>query len=135
MAAADRACGGNPGGRLRGDLLRIDAPHRATLLELQGDLAANPLSLAELLSAQESEFLVMHAKGSSRRHYLYSWGLAYYLAFHQNLLGSPAFERYVRPDENAPAPIQAFENFVGRPLADFERDWRNEMRAIKALGK
>ena len=121
--------------QLDGDVLRIDAPHRDTLLALQADLAGEPLPLAELLTAQESEFLVSHARGASRRHYLYSWGLAYYLAFHQNLLGSTSLGRYLGPTDVVLSPLARFEQLVGMPLPEFEKRWSAAMRAIKPPAK
>lgn len=118
-------------GQLDGDLLRIDAPHRDTLVKLQADLAGQPLPLADLLTAEEKAFLVTHADGSSRRHYLYSWGLAFYLAFHRGSLGTADFERYIRPDDESLSPIVRFERLVGEPLAEFEKRWRAEMRALR----
>lgn len=122
-------------GQLDGDVLRVDAPHRGTLLALQADLAGEPLPLSELLAAQEKAFLVTHVDGSSQRHYLYSWGLAWYLTFYQNLLGSTSLDRYVGPEGAALSPVARFEQLVEMPLVDFERRWRAEMRAIKPPAK
>jgi hypothetical protein len=121
--------------QLDGDVLRIDAPHRETLFALQTDLAGEPLPLAELLSARESEFLVSHARGASRRHYLYSWGLAYYLAFHQNRLGSASLGKYLGPTEIATSSLTRFEQLVGMTLPEFEKRWRTDMLALKPPAK
>jgi hypothetical protein len=66
------------------DRMRIDAPDPQRLARLAADLVSgSPLALADLLTADPSQFLVPHdASGeTSERHYLYAWGLAYYLAF------------------------------------------------------
>ena len=76
-------------GQLESGTLRLDAPDAKRLQDLQTDLRTQPrLPLAELLAADGSRFLVSHPGGeaASRRYYLYSWGLAYYLAFRQPLL-------------------------------------------------
>ena len=74
------------GGQLESGSLRLDAPDAARLKLLQQDLRSpQVLSLSELLTADASRFLVFHPGGAraSERYYLYSWGLAYYLAFRQ----------------------------------------------------
>ena len=71
-------------GLLEGDTLRIDAPTANSLEKLQADMKSDtPLALAELLAADQRAFLVLHSRTDSApsRHYLYSWGLAYYLTF------------------------------------------------------
>lgn len=121
--------------QLDGDLLRIDAPSRTALSALQADLAGEPLPLAELLTAKQESFLATHAGGASQRNYLYSWGLAYYLAFHQNLLGGAALEKYLSAESAELSPIARFEQLCGQPLADFERAWRSDMRTLKLPAK
>jgi len=107
------------------DTLRIDAPDRETLAALQADLARDPLPLASLLEAQEHSFLHTHGDPhASRRHYLYSWGLAWHLAFEQDLLGSDSFAWYLSPENSLKSRLARFESLVGKPLGDFETDWR-----------
>ena len=67
---------------------------------------------------------------AARRHYLYAWGLAYYLTFEHRLLGSPALDRYVAPDARAVPPQQRFERLVGTPLEEFEPAWRKYIRTL-----
>ncbi|HEX5104233.1 MAG TPA: DUF1570 domain-containing protein [Pirellulaceae bacterium] len=114
-------------GQLDGDSLRIDAPDRDRLRRLREDLAVQPLPLAQLLTAQEREFLGPHGDTSSQRHYLYAWGLAYYLAFDENLLGTPRFDAYVAGEAKGLDPIVRFERLVNAPLPQFERRWREAM--------
>jgi hypothetical protein len=115
-------------GQFDGESLRIDAPDRGKLAALRADLAgAEPLSLGRLLLAEEREFLGPHGTGLPQRHYLYSWGLAWYLAFDQNLLGSSRLEEYVAVMSKNPDPLAAFEKFTGQPLGQFERAWRKAM--------
>jgi hypothetical protein len=116
------------GGQLDGDSLRLDAPDRERLKRLQADLAGRPLPLAQLLTAEEREFLGPHAAETSHRHYLYAWGLAHYLTFHEGLLASPRLDDYLEGPAQRVDPIARFEKLVGQPLADFERQWRAGMQ-------
>jgi Protein of unknown function (DUF1570) len=126
------------GGQLESGSLRLDAPDAARLKLLQQDLRSpQVLSLSELLTADEGRFLVLHPGGAqaSQRHYLYSWGLAYYLAFRQPLLETPALDRYVDPAAAGRSPIERFQTLVNMPLAEFEANWRGEMLKIKPSGR
>lgn len=114
-------------GRLEADTLRIDAPLPSVLAQLQSDLrSSRPLSVAEVLSANPTVFLVPHRSGgtASTRHYLYSWGLAYYLTFELSLLESSALEQYVTARQQPIAPVSRFEQLVNMPLSQFEPAWR-----------
>jgi hypothetical protein len=115
-------------GQLDGDSLRLDAPDRDRLARLRADLAGQPLPLAQLLTAQEREFLGPHGGETSQRHYLYAWGLAHYLTFHENLLAGPKLDEYVSAPSQQIDPIARFERLVGRPLAEFESAWRKAMQ-------
>lgn len=121
-------------GQLEAGTLRLDAPHAERLTMLQKDLrSAEPLSLADILQADGSKFLVFHPGGeaASRRYYLYSWGLAYYLAFRMPRLDSAALDRYVDRSAEKISPIKRFEQWVGMPLDQFETRWRTEMLKLK----
>ena len=118
-------------GRLEADSLRIDAPNVVALEQLQGDLRSDsPLPLAELLTAGSDTFLAAHQADGARasRAYHYSWGLAYYLAFEQGVLDTPALDAYLTPA--ASGPIARFEKLVDMPLAAFEARWRQAMLAL-----
>ena len=119
-------------GVLDGDVLRIDAPDRKRLQALQADLRSSQrLSLVALLTADERAFLVSHidAADSSARHYLYSWGVAYYLMFGQSALNTESLERFVAPASEQ-TPIERFEELVGTNLLVFESEWRDAMLAL-----
>ena len=121
-------------GQLEAGTLRLDAPDAGRLDRLQADLqSVEPLSLAEILTADGSQFLVLHPGGeaASQRYYLYSWGLAYYLAFRQPVLETAALDRYVDREAAKSAPIVRFEKLVGMPLKQFEARWRTEMLKMK----
>jgi Protein of unknown function (DUF1570) len=113
------------------DLLRIDAPDPQRLARLQADLASHPrLTLNELLSADQSRFLVPHdASGrTSERHYLYAWSVAYYLVFEHPRLTRGRLTEYAVASDSA--EIAAFEELVGLPLAEFEAKWRESMSRL-----
>jgi hypothetical protein len=117
-------------GQLEAGTLRLDAPHAERLKLLQADLQkTKPLSLADVLAANGRQFLVFHPGGeaASERYYLYSWGLAYYLAFRQPVLETAALDRYVDRAAAKSDPIARFEKLVGMPLNQFESRWRAEM--------
>ena len=110
------------------DTLRIDAPERRLLGRLKDDLRSqSPMPLSALFSSPADAFVSDHQDTSSR-HYLYAWGVAYYLAFYQNLLGTDALDRYVAEDAD---PATRFERLVQEPTADFERRWRATVLEMK----
>ena len=121
--------------QLDADTLRVDAPARELLGRLQADLKSQqPLPLAELLQNEESLLAVHRNNDATRRRYVYAWGLAYYLAFHRSGLGTPEFETYLgqnQPGDSASTPIVRFERWVGKPLAEFEQQWRREMLQLR----
>ena len=122
-------------GLLEGDTLRIDAPTASSLEKLQADLKSDtPLSLAELLTADQRAFLVLHSgtDNISSRHYFYSWGLTYYLTFEKSLLGTEALDAYVAGEARDLSPLVRFERLVDMPLAKFEQQWREEMLALRS---
>ena len=121
-------------GQLEAGTLRLDAPHAERLELLQEDLRSPmPLSLTDVLTADGGKFLVFHSggKAASEKYYLYSWGLAYYLAFRQPVLETAGLDRYVARSAGKSDPIARFENLVGMKLDQFEPRWRAEMLKMK----
>jgi hypothetical protein len=115
-------------GQLDGDSLRLDAPDKGRLAALRAELASSrPLPLAQVLAANEREFLGPHASGTPERQYLYAWGLAHYLVFHENLLASGRLDAFVAARSQRLEPIARFEQLVGRSLPEFEKAWREAM--------
>jgi hypothetical protein len=118
-------------GQLEADALRVDAPQAELLERLQADLAGeNPLPLAQLLAADSNSFVKTHQAAASNRNYLYAWGLAYYLTFEHDLLGSERLDAYAATSP-APDPVQRFEKLSGEPLDTFETRWRAAMMKLK----
>jgi hypothetical protein len=115
------------------DTLRIDAPNRQTLVDLQIDLARERLPLASLLAAEENSFLYVHGDPhGSERHYRYSWGLAWHLAFDDDLLGSDRLAVYLSRNNPEASPQARFETLIGEPLPRFEANWRKAMLQLRA---
>jgi hypothetical protein len=119
-------------GQLELGTLRLDAPNRERLAALKADLRGSPGSLADVLTADASTFLVSHSMSAdvSQRHYLYSWGLAHYLALREPILETARLDRYVSPQTSQSDAISRFEQLVGKPLPQFEALWRAEMLAL-----
>lgn len=135
-------------GRFDVDVLRLDAPDPVLLANLQQDLASpGRLRLAQLLTAPEATFLVHHGDDNADRRYLYSWGVAYFLAFEQGLLDGDALTNYIAPWgggsvapvigsgalplAGASSDLARFEALVGGPLGDFETRWRDFMLELR----
>lgn len=120
-------------GLLEAGTLRVDAPPPEWLARLQADLAgSHALPLSELLEADSRVFLVAHdaPADESARLYLYAWGLAWYLAFDQPLLGTPALDSYLSRSGEPGGAIPRFEKLVGMPLAKFEARWRADLQTL-----
>jgi hypothetical protein len=112
--------------------LRLDIPRNQRLADLQHDLKTLPrLPLEELLAADGATFLIAHNEAKqtavSDRHYLYSWGLAYYLAVREPVLDSRSLDQYVSLKAAKLSPRQRFEELVRMPLDQFEQKWRTAM--------
>ena len=120
-------------GQLEGDSLRLDAADPEKLSELNADLrSGQPLPLAELLVSEGTAFRGNHDPATRRRHYLYAWGLAHHLVFHEDLLSGGALAEYVAGQKEGTPAIERFEGLVGRPLADWEATWRSAMLELSA---
>ena len=114
------------GSQIEGQTLRLDAPSPSRLEKLQADLRRDPWPLAELLNNENPPFLEGHTRDNqaAERTYSYSWGLAWYLAFHEQKLSGGALDQFVSPAAAELSPIERFEKFTGKKLPDFEKEWR-----------
>jgi hypothetical protein len=122
-------------GKLDGQSLRLDAPAPNRLAILQNDLRRQPWPLAQFLTAENAPFLEGHtrdAQQSAERTYAYAWGIAWYLAFHEQKLSGPALDRYVSAEANQLDPLARFERFTGKKLPQFEKEWRQAMLEARA---
>jgi hypothetical protein len=117
-------------GQFEADTLRLDAPSAKALAGLQADLRkANPLTIEQLITAGDSPFVASHtdAARASARHYLYSWGLTYYLIFGPTRLDLAKIDRLAAADGTAATRL---EQLVGQPITRFDAQWRQAMLAL-----
>lgn len=114
--------------------LRVDAPDRLRLDRLQRDLQGETsLRVASVLAADEQSFLSLNGNSDTQQIYLYSWGLAYYLAFESKLLGARQLGDYVR-NEREFGPPARFASLVGESVDKFEARWRDAMLSLSPNG-
>jgi hypothetical protein len=94
------------------------------------------LPLSELLKAGPDKFLIAHASDQqiSDRYYLYSWGLAFYLAWDCRLLGTAALDRYAQMLKGGAEPAEAFQVLTGKRLPTLERDFHQYVLKLRADG-
>jgi hypothetical protein len=117
--------------QLDGDTLRIDAPDVARLRALQSDLSGpEPLRIAQVLEAPDDHFLDSFQGDTAERLYLYAWGIAYYLTYEQDLLGTKRLDEFLANPEKF-GPVARFTKLTGTPLASFEAAWQAAMRNLK----
>ncbi len=92
--------------------------------------------LAQLLQARSRQFLVQHGgnRRESDRLYLTSWGLAFYLTFDRQLLGTEKLDAYIRACQPGMDRVTAFEKLVGQPLPVFEKSFHQYLRALRPDG-
>jgi hypothetical protein len=92
--------------------------------------------LTDLLRSGPRQFLVVHAsdqRGSDRA-YLTSWALAFYLTFHERLLGTPRLDAYVHALKRGADPLVEFQRLVGKPLPQFEKEFHQYLLDLRADG-
>jgi hypothetical protein len=94
------------------------------------------VGLAELLGGGPRQFLVAHASDqqTADRYYLTSWGLAFYLTFERRLLGTQALDRYVLALKAGAKPLEAFEELVGQPAGQVEKDFHHYLLRLRRDG-
>lgn len=94
------------------------------------------ISLADLLQAGSKQFLIVHTSDqrSSDRTYLASWALAFYLTFHERLLGTSRLDDYVHAVGRGVPAVTAFERLVGKPLPQVEREFHRYLLELRTDG-
>jgi hypothetical protein len=113
--------------------LRANHASKERVHAIRGAIGADSLvPVRELLQAGSGQFLALHdpktrelpedKREMLERHYLGSWALAYYLFTH-GIVGTPALDDYVRALHEGRDPVDAFCGLVGKPLAEFEKDY------------
>src|SRR5262249_36783835 len=94
------------------------------------------LPLVDLLRASSKQFLVNHATDQqvSDHYYLSAWALAFYLTFDRQLLGTTALDRYVHALKQGTEPQEAFCLLTGKPLSQFEQEFRQYLAKLRTDG-
>lgn len=95
------------------------------------------LPLTVLLRSTPAQFQVAHRSDQqiSDAYYLASWGLAHYLTFDRKMLGRKAMDDYVRELKRPGAdPLAAFQDLVGKPLPDFEKEYLRYLNSLQLDG-
>jgi hypothetical protein len=93
--------------------------------------------LADLLKSDADQFLVAHNndKQTSDRYYLTSWALAGYLTFDRKLLGTKSLDAYVLALRGDTDVLGSFQQLVGQPLAEFEKEFLRYLRELRPDGR
>jgi len=94
------------------------------------------LSVSELLGSGPKQFQVERQgdKQLSDQHYLASWALAFYLTFDRKVLGTKMMDDYIRALQRGTDPLDAFQDFVGVPLPQFEKDFQAYLGLLQPDG-
>ncbi|HEV3236530.1 MAG TPA: DUF1570 domain-containing protein [Gemmataceae bacterium] len=123
---------------LDGNELRIGHADKERLKRVRSLLSKGErVSLADILKSTPKQFLVHHAteKEESDRYYLMSWGLAHYLMFDRQLLGTKALDEYVETLHQKKNPLEAFRLLVDEPLNQFEKELQVYLEQLTPEGK
>ncbi|MCA9187329.1 MAG: DUF1570 domain-containing protein [Pirellulaceae bacterium] len=125
-------------GQLEDATLRVDAAPTELATKLsQAIRDGTALSIAALLRTDSRDFLAAHGDFDSLRHaemaYLVAWGVAHDLAFANRPDFWTRLASYVTVRNRTSLAdrsldvITRFEQWVGQPIDEFERDWRDRM--------
>lgn len=95
-----------------------------------------PLLVAPLLRSGSAQFLSTHptANNSVDRNYLAAWAVAYHLTFERRLLGGLSLTTWMTSLAGGADPVSAFETFVGKPVADYERELNAYLLRLQSDG-
>lgn len=101
-----------------------------------GTNTAGLLPLNDLLRAGREAFMADHAskKAVTDRTYLTSWGVAHHLTFKRRLIGTEKFETYLSDVNTGADPTKAFEQLVGQPITEYEKEWHAYLRQLQPDG-
>lgn len=118
--------------------LRVGHPDPERLNRMKDQIRDKKiLPLKELLQSGPKQFAVLHGLGKhdADQFYLASWGLALYLCFENDLLGTKEWDTYLAELAKGLDPIKSFENLVGKDLAAYEKQWRLWLSRLQKDGK
>lgn len=120
--------------QLEAGALRVDAPPPDLLGSLQAHLQQEEGPLLEpFIRNEDAQFAPQHGRREVDRHYVYAWGLAYYLSFEHHLLRGDRLDDFVAPvhQRTARETVARFEALTGTKLPEFEVQWRTAMLQLK----
>ncbi|MGE3805951.1 MAG: DUF1570 domain-containing protein [Gemmataceae bacterium] len=94
------------------------------------------LTIAQLLQSKPQDFLVAQTseQQTSDRYYFNSWALAFYLTFDRKVLGTPELHKYMAARKRGTNELEAFRQLVGKPIPEFEQDYRKFLQTLRADG-
>jgi hypothetical protein len=94
------------------------------------------LKLNDVLTAAPRQFQLAHYTDRVPTDQLFvtSWALAYYLTFDRKLLGSESMDRWLANLKRGARPDAAFQELVGQPLDEFEKQWRQYVLNLQSDG-
>ena len=80
--------------------------------------------------------LLEHAnqQESADRTYLTCWALAFHLMFERRLIGTAAFDGYLKAINTGADPAKAFAALVGQELPAYEKDWHEYLKKLGTDG-
>ncbi len=116
--------------------LRVGHADADRLKRVQDWLAGkNPpglVPLTNLLKAGKETFLAAHAnqQESADRTYLTCWALAFHLMFERRLIGTAAFDEYLKAINTGADPAKALAALVGQELPAYEKDWHDYLKKL-----
>ncbi len=117
--------------------LRVGHADKARLDAVREALKKNQLlPLTDLLRSGPKQFQVAHGddKQASDKHYLASWALAFYLTFDRKVLGKKPLDDYVKALQHGTDPLEAFQDLVGTPLPQFEKEFQEYLQQLQPDG-
>src|SRR5262249_38585834 len=125
---------------LEADSLRVGHVDKVRQLRLRALVKdADLVGVDRLLKAGPKEFLVGHASRQelANRYYLTSWALAFYLMTDRKLLNDrKKLDEYVTTlKKNGTSSVAAFEKLVGKPLPQFQTEFRSFVDKLVELPK
>jgi len=122
---------------LDGSELRVGHADRDRLKPILERKAKGELvPVADLLRAGKDTFVAAHAdqRTLADRAYLTAWGLAFYLTFERQLIGTPAFAKYLTSINSGGDPLAAFEALVGQNTQTFQSEWHQYLARLHPNG-
>jgi hypothetical protein len=122
---------------LEGSELRVGSADRIRLERVRAlKKAEGLLPLADLLRTGRDAFLTVHQnqKADADRTYLTSWIVGFHLMFERRVLGTQAFETYLKSINSGSEPTKAFELLMGKSIAEYELELASYIDRLRPDG-